>query len=215
MYGHPRPPVQIPPSPDAGLRECRTLWTTAARHLQPCRSSEEAMQTTHDFFAIPREWRKQLAFAEAALDRDEVSVARPMLERLASLLPDNHEARLYAWWARARDARYVTDQERAALEDLARRTLAAHQTRALPLCVLAHAALRRGEVPQACRLFRRAADANPGLLDAKRGVMIAERRLAHERAHATHKSSLTSHAVVVTIVVALASATAAVFHIGR
>jgi hypothetical protein len=49
---------------------------------------------------------------------------------------------------------------------------------ALPLCILDHTALHRGELRTARRLFRRAIDADPTLVDARRSERITEQGLA-------------------------------------
>lgn len=127
---------------------------------------------------VPLPWRRSFARARAALSDDDVATARPLLDELASALPDNLEVQLYAAWARARLAESLTDREREALEALARRALGGHQSLALPLCILGHAAVRRGELGGAKSLFRHAAKADPALVDARRGLQMVERRLA-------------------------------------
>jgi Flp pilus assembly protein TadD len=72
----------------------------------------------------------------------------------------------------------MTDRERDALEALARRVLGDQQSLALPLCILGHAAVRRGDLRGAKRLFRRAAEVDPALVDALQGLQTVERRLS-------------------------------------
>jgi thioredoxin-like negative regulator of GroEL len=131
---------------------------------------------------VPREWQDSFAKARTALCRDDVSTARRLFDGIAEALPDNLEVRLCAAWARARLAESISDREHDALERLAREALATRQTLALPLCILAHGAIRRHDLRAARRLFRRAADADPDLVDARRGVRIVDHRLPLARA---------------------------------
>jgi hypothetical protein len=127
-------------------------------------------------------WRRDFATARAALARDDVATARPILDELASARPDDPEIRLCVAWTRGRLAAVQTEDDRKALEALARRVLGEGQLLALPLCILGHAALRQGDLRVARRQFRRAADADPTLIDARRGARIAEDRLARRAA---------------------------------
>lgn len=101
----------------------------------------------------------------AAMSNGDIAAARTLFERIAAAFPRNVQVRLYAMWARARMAASVSDADFVELEDLARRNLGEHAPFALPLCVLAHAAARRGEQRIARRLFARAAEAEPSLVD--------------------------------------------------
>jgi hypothetical protein len=127
---------------------------------------------------VPPSWKTSFTTARAALCSDDVTTARPLLDKLASAVPEDLEVRLYAAWARARLADSVTDAERDALEALARRTLGGGHSLALPLCILGHGAARRGELHTARALFRRACAADPELVDARRGLQRVERWLA-------------------------------------
>lgn len=126
---------------------------------------------------VPLKWRRSFVKARMALSYDDIATARPLLEEIAEALPDNVEVRLYAAWARARLAESMSDRDREQLESLARQALGARQSLALPLCILAHAAVRRGELRVARSLFRRAADTDPALVDARRGFRMVEQRL--------------------------------------
>jgi hypothetical protein len=124
---------------------------------------------------------------QKALARDDLDAALPLARDLVSARPDDLEAQLYAAWVRARhDGKATT-----AVADLATRALAERASLALPLCVLGHAALGRGDTHAAKMLFRRAADAEPASIDARRGLMLAQRRIGHgERTNATLTAAL-------------------------
>jgi hypothetical protein len=96
-------------------------------------------------------------------------------------LPSNLEVRLYAACSRARLAPSLNDREREELERLAQDALRTGQALALPLCILAYAALRRRELRTARRLFRRATETDPSLVEARRGVRMVEQQLSDGR----------------------------------
>lgn len=123
--------------------------------------------------AIGRErlWRR----VRATLVREDLATELPCIELVAAAHPNDLEAQLYAAWTRAHVVGDVTPGE---LEALARRVLDKHAALALPLTILGFAELRRGDAGAARRLFRRAIDADASLLEAVRGMRVAERRLA-------------------------------------
>jgi hypothetical protein len=151
-------------------------------------------------YVMPREWRHTFAVARSAIARDDLAAALPILEEIATALPDDLEVKLYARWVHDRLAKggatsdevehKQEEEEDESLDQLAGRALAQRKALALPLAILGHAALRRGEAIIARALFRAAIQADPLLLDAERGLAIAERRAAcaaHEsRAHLTY-----------------------------
>lgn len=123
-----------------------------------------------DEHGLPKAWRGTFLAASAAMCSDDIATARTLFEQIEVVFPENVQVRLYATWARARMAESLSDADFVELEGLARRNLGEHAAFALPLCVLAHAAARRGEVRMARRLFARAAEAEPSLVDARRGA---------------------------------------------
>lgn len=133
---------------------------------------------TNTMRTVPSVWRHAFVTARAALARDDVATAQAIFDDLASARPDDLEIRLYTAWIRARLARRQTEDARNALEALARRVLGDGHLVALPLCILGHTALHRGELRTARRLFRRAIDADPTLVDARRGERLTAERLA-------------------------------------
>ncbi len=133
--------------------------------------------------AVPLAHRASFVKARTAFCHDDMATARPLFEAIARALPYNVEIRLYAACARARLAESLSEREREELERLAREALGARQALALPLCILAQAAFRRGELRVARRLFRRATEADPVLVDARRGLRRVEQRLRHGRGH--------------------------------
>jgi hypothetical protein len=144
-------------------------------------------------YVMPRHWRQTFAVARSAIARDDLAAALPILEEIASALPDDLEVKLYARWVHERLAPEGDEpdaEHEEPLSSLAERVLTQRKSLALPLAILAHAALRRGEPIIARALFRAAIQADPMLLDAERGLAIAERRAAiaaHEsRSHATY-----------------------------
>ena len=139
------------------------------------------MQADNESF-VPHRWRHTFLAARTALCSDDIATAKPLFDELANALPDNAEVRLYAAWARARLADAIDDHDREELEHLARQLLGNADTFALPLCILAHAAVRRGELRAARRLFRRAAQIDDALIDARRGVRLVERVETKSRA---------------------------------
>ncbi len=125
--------------------------------------------------AASARWRRTFATARAALCRDDLATTLPLFEGMAVAFPRDLEVRLHAAWSRAR----LAGGDVATLEPLAREALARGEALALPLCVLGHVALKREQLHVARTLFRRASKADPALLDAQRGLRIAERRVAH------------------------------------
>jgi hypothetical protein len=151
-------------------------------------------------YVMPREWRHMFAIARAAISRDDLTAASPLLDELASALPEDLEVQLYARWVHDRLAPDGEAADRESLDALAGRALAQHKSLALPLSILGHSAIRRGESIIARRLFRAAIKADPTLLDARRGLTLAERH----GGIATH--GLRAHRVLVALAVALAAA---------
>lgn len=130
-----------------------------------------------DEHGLPLAWRGTFLTAHVALCNDDVETARPLFERIEAAFPKNAEVRLHAAWARARLADVLREADYIELERLARLQLGEHGPSALALCVLAHVAARRGELRVARRLFAKAADAEPSLVDARRGARRLQRRL--------------------------------------
>ena len=126
---------------------------------------------------LPLRRRHEFMRAREAFCHDDMTTATALLDPIASALPDDVEVRLYAMWARTRLATTMTKRDYDVLVQLARDALGSRHSLALPLCILGHAALRRGELRVAGRLFRRAAEADPALIDARRGLVTVERRL--------------------------------------
>jgi len=118
------------------------------------------------------------AIARRAVCNDDLATALPVLERLSVAEPENTELRLYTAWARHRLDATADDAALAEIEALARAVLAAHASLALPLCILAHGAARRRELRVARGLFRHAAEADPSLVDARRGLRAVDQALA-------------------------------------
>jgi Flp pilus assembly protein TadD len=129
----------------------------------------------------PRGSLAPLRRACEAQTREELAEVCEDLDRFVASTPGDLEARLYAAWVRGRMLVSPGPTHREELEELARAALGGHCSLALPLCVLGHAALRRGELHGARRLLRRAVDADPTLLDARRGLAIVQRRLGRPR----------------------------------
>lgn len=121
------------------------------------------------------ERHQTLTVARRALFSDDVATAAPLLDAVVATAPDDVELRLSAAWAHAR---LGEDAERSRAEHLARLALADGRPPALALDVLAHAALRRGDLRAARALFRRSAEADPLLVDARRGLRLVEGRLS-------------------------------------
>lgn len=140
------------------------------------------MHLNEPVLPLPLPLRRSLLDARNALAHDDVAIASHLFDELAAAVPTDIEVKLYAAWARARLASSVTEAERDALHALAREALGTHASLALPLNVLAHAALQRGELVVARRLFRRAAEADPSLIDARRGSRLVAQRL-EKRTH--------------------------------
>ena len=140
-----------------------------------------------DEHGLPLPWRSTFLTACTALCNDDITTARPLFERLEALFPKNVEVRLHAAWARARLAEVVCESDYAELERLARVNLGRSRASALPLCVLAHVAVRRGELRVARRLFARAADAEPSLVDARRGARRLQKRLGQAGAEGSRR----------------------------
>ena len=112
------------------------------------------------------------------LHGDDVMTARPFLERAAARHRDDAEAQLYAAWARARAAASPSaGRDRREAVSLARRALADGRATSLALCVLGYASLDRGDLRVARVLFRRAAAADETLVDARRQLLLVNRRL--------------------------------------
>lgn len=128
------------------------------------------------------DWRSAFIEARDALFRDDVARARPVLDSLEAAFPCDVSIRLHAAWARLRTDANVTTARKREIEELARRAFASGECTALPLCIAGHAALRRGKLESARRLFARAARADDTLLDARRGVLLVERRIARAAA---------------------------------
>lgn len=128
---------------------------------------------------VPPPFKERFKTARAQLCHDDVAAALPLLEEIERALPDNEEVHLYASWARARSAEHLSDRDQQALEVAAKHALASHVALGLPLCILGYAALRRDDLHVASRLFAHAADAEPSLVDARRGARLVEQRLAH------------------------------------
>lgn len=116
--------------------------------------------------------------ARRAVCNDDLAAALPVLERLSVAEPDNCELRLYTVWTRHRLDADADSARLAAIEELARAVLAARASLALPLCILGHCAARRRELRVARGLFRHAAEADPSLVDARRGLRAVEQALA-------------------------------------
>lgn len=116
-----------------------------------------------------------LTVAQRALFADDVAAAAPLLDAIVAESPDDVELRLATAWAHAR---LGEDTSVVRAEHLARRALAEGGAPALALDVLAHAALRRGDLRTARALFRRSAEADPLLVDARRGLRLVQARLA-------------------------------------
>ncbi len=128
---------------------------------------------------IPAPLRPAFVEARSALCIDDVATAKPLLEKIADELPENIDVKIHLAWASAQlKGAAITADDRKELEGLALEALQSRRALALPLCILGHAALQRGELRLARRLFRRSVDADPALLDAQRGARLAERRLA-------------------------------------
>jgi hypothetical protein len=168
-------------------------------------------------YVMPPEWRNTFLIARSAIARDDLAAALPILEELASALPEDLEVKLYARWVHDRlapDGEQSGEGEEEPLDVLAGRALEQRKSRALPLTILGHAALRRGEHIIARRLFRAAIQADPMLVDAERGLAIAERRAAmaaHEtRSHAT--SLALAVAAAASFFALLAQGTSVVMH---
>ena len=121
---------------------------------------------------VPAEWRQAFLSGRKAFCFDDLAGAQPIFDKLERALPGNIEIRLYAAWTRARLGGALSADHLARIVALAREALGLGGALALPLCILAHAALRRHEYSVARRLFRRAADADPALIDARRGVRL-------------------------------------------
>lgn len=116
--------------------------------------------------------------ARRAVSGDDLAHALPLLERLSLVEPDNEELQLYVAWTRHRLDAVTDDAQFAEIEARARAALSSHASLALPLCILARCAARRGELRFARGLFRRAALADPSLVDARRGLRAIDLALA-------------------------------------
>jgi len=136
------------------------------------------------------------ASARAALFADDAETARIAFARLLEESPDDLDIKLHEAWARAR----LGEELDEAIEDLALRALTTGKSLGLPLCILGHAALRRGELHVARSLFRRACEAAPSLVDAARGKRLAEERLRRHR-----QTMLRSHLSFLVVVTSMVS----------
>lgn len=124
----------------------------------------------------PPSRRRAFLVARAAIARDDLATARPIVDGLMAERPGDLEVRLYAAWLHAQMSA-PSPEELSALEGLALHVLGECQALALPLCALGDASLRRNEPRAAGRLYRRALEADPLLLHARRGQKLAEDRL--------------------------------------
>lgn len=156
--------------------------------------------------SLPPSYRPTFANARAALCADDLETAGRLFDEVAAALPNNVEVRLYAAWVHARLSPCATDDEREQVEELARRALSSHDSLALPLCVLAHSAVRRHDFRVARRLFQRAADADPSFVDARRGIRMMDLRLKTEdTARTTPNSASFQGVLAAAMLVALAT----------
>jgi hypothetical protein len=166
------------------------------------------------FTIPPSPWRRSFLLARAALARDDWSVAHGILDRLAAERPEDLEVKLYAAWLEAKTTP-PTPEALQTLEDLALRVLVECQALAVPLCVLGDAALRRSELRTAGRLYRRALEVDPGLLDARRGCKVVEERLRRIERSASHRPlawlALHRAPLLLLVLVAFLSASALLF----
>lgn len=119
-----------------------------------------------------RVWRR----VRATLVRDDLADAVASVDAIAAEDPGDPEARLYSAWTHVR----LADGDPSVdLDTLAREAFVARAALALPLCILGHAALRRGDLLAARSSFRHAVEADASILEAVRGLRITEHRLAH------------------------------------
>jgi tetratricopeptide (TPR) repeat protein len=106
-------------------------------------------------------------------------LASPELERAVRLLPSSFEYRLHEKWCAIRGrGEPPHGVDIAELRRLTIAALAANPNLAFGCCVAGELALDDGNEKQALKMLRRAEKLDPDLLEAKRLIRVAERRLS-------------------------------------